>query len=147
MKYAEYYAELKLPVLFITGSHRYFKGVDQENLEDSPSLQRENLAKTHLRVYSTSKEDKFEWLNKSPLGLLWRLPVVVYCGESIFKYHYLCEYEAKIENIYTLVCGPQDVLLGIKNKNKSGSLDCPFNCSFKRYICTIIVIRRYYFCA
>jgi len=50
----------------------------------------------------------------SPLGLLWRLPVVVYCGESIFKYEYLREYDAKIENIYTLFQGPQDVLLGKK---------------------------------
>jgi len=51
----------------------------------------------------------------SPQGLLRQLPVVVYCGESIFKYKYLGEYDAEIENIYTLVCGPQDVLLGIKN--------------------------------
>jgi len=51
----------------------------------------------------------------SSLGLLRRLPVVVYCGESIFEYEYLRKHEAKIENVYTLVCGPQDVLLGIKN--------------------------------
>ena len=46
----------------------------------------------------------------SPLGLLRQLPVVVYYGELIFEYEYLCEYEAKIENIYTLVCDAQDVL-------------------------------------
>jgi len=46
----------------------------------------------------------------SPIGLLHRLPVVVYYGESIFEYEYLREYEAKIENVNTLVCGPQDVL-------------------------------------
>jgi len=45
---------------FTTGSHRYFRGVDYENLEDSPGLERENLAKTHLKVESTSQEDKFE---------------------------------------------------------------------------------------
>ena len=55
----------------------------------------------------------------SPLGLLWWLFVVIYCGESIFKYEYLCEDEAKIENIYTLVCGPKDVSLGLKiSKNR-----------------------------
>jgi len=53
------------------------------------------------------------------LGGLLRLPVVLYCGELIFEYKYLCEYDAKIKNIYTLVCGPQDVLLGMKNsKNR-----------------------------
>ena len=37
----------------------------------------------------------------------------------MFEYEYLREYEAKIENIYTLVYGPQDVLLGMKNsKNR-----------------------------
>jgi len=36
------------------------------------------------------------------------------------------EYGAKIENIYTLVCGPQDVSLGIKKLKKSVSLHCPF---------------------
>jgi len=51
----------------------------------------------------------------SPQGFLRRLPVVDYCRESIFEYEYLHEYEAKIENVYTLVCGPQDVLVGIKN--------------------------------
>jgi len=50
----------------------------------------------------------------SPLGLLRRLPVVVYYGESIFDYEYLRAYDAKIESIYTLVSGPHDVLLGIK---------------------------------
>jgi len=49
----------------------------------------------------------------SRLGLLQQLPVVVHCGESIFEYEYLCKYDAKIKNIYTLVSGPQDVLLGI----------------------------------
>ena len=33
-----YYSELKLPVLFTTRSHCYFRGVNQENLEDSPRL-------------------------------------------------------------------------------------------------------------
>jgi len=52
-------------------------------------------------------------------GLLRRLPVVVNCGESNFEYEYLREYDAKIEKVYTSVCGPQDVLLGIKNlKNR-----------------------------
>jgi hypothetical protein len=55
-----YYGELKLPVSFTTGSHFYFRGVDHENIEDSPGLSRENLAKTYLRMCSTSKEDKFE---------------------------------------------------------------------------------------
>jgi len=32
---------------------------------------------------------------KGSLGLESRLPVVVYCGESIFEYEYLHEYEAK----------------------------------------------------
>ena len=50
----------------------------------------------------------------SPPGLLRWLPVVVYCGESIFRYEYIREYNATIENFYTLVCGPQDVLLGTK---------------------------------
>ena len=37
-----------------------------------------------------------------------------YCGESM-----LCEYNAKIEKVYPLVCGPQHVLLGIENsKNR-----------------------------
>jgi len=62
----------------------------------------------------------------SPLGLLWRLPVVIYWWESIFWYEYLPEYNTKIEDIYTLVCGPQDVLLGIKKTQKLGLLDCPF---------------------
>jgi len=35
-----------------------------------------------------------------------------------FQIQYLCEYEAKIENINTLVCGPQDVLLGVKKLKK-----------------------------
>jgi len=56
----------------------------------------------------------------SLLGSLRQLPVIVYCGEPIFEYEYLREYNAKIENIYTLVCGPQDVLLGIKNSKKIG---------------------------
>jgi len=51
----------------------------------------------------------------SPLGLLRRLPIVVYYGESVLELKYLRKYWAKIENIYTLVCGPQDVLLGVKN--------------------------------
>jgi len=55
----------------------------------------------------------------SPPGILWRLPIVVYYGESIFEYKCLRKYKAKIENTYTLVCGPQDVLLGMKNsKNR-----------------------------
>jgi len=62
----------------------------------------------------------------SPIRLLRWLPVVVYCGESIFEYNYLRKYETKIKNVYTLVCGPQDVLLGIKKLKKSGLLDCPF---------------------
>jgi len=37
------------------------------------------------------------------LGLLRRLPIVVYCGESIFEYEYLRKYEAKIEKVYSLV--------------------------------------------
>ena len=65
----------------------------------------------------------------SPLGLLRRLPVVVYCGESIFEYEYLREYEAKIENVYTLVCGPQDVLLGIKKTQKIGFAGLSLYCS------------------
>jgi len=52
----------------------------------------------------------------SPQGLLQQLPLVVYCRESIFEYKHLREYDMKIENIYTLVCGPQDVLLGIKTQ-------------------------------
>jgi len=54
----------------------------------------------------------------SPLGLLWRLPEVVYYGESIFEFEYLREYGAKIENIYTLVCGPQDVSLSTVQETK-----------------------------
>jgi len=45
-----------------------------------------------------------------PLGLLWQLPVVVYCRQAIFKYKYLWEHKVKTENIYTFVYGPQDVL-------------------------------------
>jgi len=67
-----------------------------------------------------------------PQGLLPRLPVDVYCGESIFEYEYLCEYRAKIEKIYTLVCGPQDVLLGVKKLKKMGSLDCPYELTCQR---------------
>jgi len=59
-----------------------------------------------------------------PLGLLRRLPVVLYCRESIFKYKYLWEYDAKIDKIYTLVCGLQDVSLGIEKLKKLGLLDC-----------------------
>jgi len=55
----------------------------------------------------------------TPLGLLRRLTVVVYYGESIFEFEYLREYGAKIENIYTLGCGPQDVLLGFKKFEKN----------------------------
>ena len=33
-----YYAELKLSMLFTMGIHCYFRGVNHENLEDSPSL-------------------------------------------------------------------------------------------------------------
>ena len=40
------------------------------------------------------------------LGLLRRLPAVVYCGESIFEYEYLREYEAKIEKTLHAVLGP-----------------------------------------
>ena len=53
-------------------------------------------------------------------GLLRRLPIVVYLGESLFEFEYLREYNAKIENVYTLVCGPQDVLMGIKKNQKIG---------------------------
>jgi len=56
----------------------------------------------------------------SPLGLLMRLPVVVYYGESIFEFEYLREDGVKIENMYTLVCGPQDVLLGKKKPQNIG---------------------------
>jgi len=38
MKYTAYYAESKLPMSFTMGSHCYFRGVNQENLEDSPGL-------------------------------------------------------------------------------------------------------------
>ena len=54
----------------------------------------------------------------SHLGLFWRLPVVVIYAESIFEFIYLRKYSAKIKNIYTLVCGPQDVLLDIKKRLK-----------------------------
>jgi len=38
MNYPEYYEESKLPVSFTTGSHHYLRGVDHENLKDSPGL-------------------------------------------------------------------------------------------------------------
>jgi len=44
-----------------------------------------------------------------------RLPLVVYCVESIFEYEYLREYKAKIDNTLTLVWGPYGVLLGANN--------------------------------
>ena len=60
----------------------------------------------------TSQEDKIEWLKNGFGRLVCRIPVVVYCGESIFEYEYLREYDAKI--------GPQNVLLGIKKTQKIG---------------------------
>jgi len=33
-----YYGESELPVSFTTGSHCYLRGVDHENLNDSPNL-------------------------------------------------------------------------------------------------------------
>jgi len=38
MKYPEYYAESKLPMSFTTGSHHSLRGVNHENLKDSPGL-------------------------------------------------------------------------------------------------------------
>jgi len=69
----------------------------------------------------------------STLGLLRQLPVVVNWEEAIFECEYLCKYNVKIEKIYTLVCGPQDVLLGIKTL-KIGSLDCPFKLILLLYL-------------
>ena len=45
--------------------------------------------------------------------------LLTYLNASRFSWHfilkYLCEYDAKIEKVYTFVCGHQDVLVGIEN--------------------------------
>ena len=69
-----------------------------KNLNDSSDLEKDNLDKTHLWVWITSQVEKFEWVNKGFPGLVSRLPVVVYWGQSIFEYEYLREYKAKIQN-------------------------------------------------
>ena len=54
-------------------------------------------------------------IKKGSPGLVRRLPIIVYWGDSIFEYHYLHEYEAKIENTFTLVWGSYAVSLGVNN--------------------------------
>ena len=51
---------VKIPRLVYYGESLLLSGVDHENLEDSPGLQRENLGKNSSKGYSTSQDDKFE---------------------------------------------------------------------------------------
>ena len=80
------------------------------------------LAKTHLKVYSTSQEDTFELLrNESP-----RVITATPCSRLLrgvdFHIWISPQYDAKIKNIYTMVCSPQNVFFGIKkiSKNRVG---------------------------
>ena len=60
-------------------------------------------------MYSTSQEDKFEWLKKESSRVITATPCSRLLQGVDFQI-YLRENEAKIKNLCTLVCGPQDVL-------------------------------------
>jgi len=70
--------------------------------------------------YSTSQEVKFEWLKNESSRFI---TVTSHCRllQGVdFRIQISPQYDAKIENVYILVCGPQDVLLGIKKTEKIG---------------------------